>query len=97
MAHLNGKCSNDLQKVRSIFRWLCTRDLSTVTSQGDDVSDDAPVANVLVEMREATDSSNKYAKLFARMCKCAIRHTCNLLGGGGVHSVGQLQLTTGCN
>ena len=69
VSHLNRQCSNDMQRARAYFRWLCTRDLGSLSSTGDDVSSDAPVANRLVEIRESKNQSNGYAKFFTDMCR----------------------------
>ena len=66
VSYLNKQCSNDMQRARAYFRWLCTRDLGSLSSTGDDVSSDAPVANRLVEIRESKNQSNGYAKFFQR-------------------------------
>ncbi|CAH1773301.1 unnamed protein product [Owenia fusiformis] len=64
VSQLTSYCITDLEKVRSIFRWLTVKDLNVIDFEDDEEDDDTPVG-LLRGIKLGTET---YHVLFMRLC-----------------------------
>ena len=64
---LVGQCASDVEKARTIFRWITVKNLNSMTFD-DDVISDTPMA-LLRGIKYGTES---YHVLFKRLCRSVI-------------------------
>ncbi|XP_076062856.1 peptidase hillarin [Oratosquilla oratoria] len=67
---LVGQCSSDVEKARTIFRWITVKNLNSMTFDDDDVHGDTPMG-LLRGIKYGTES---YHVLFKRLCSYAGLH-----------------------